>query len=141
MTVEKILQSHRLKNTSCRKYILGELLKKDSALSENEIKGSFPDLFDRVTFYRTLKTLEDKGVIHRIVLHDNTVKYALSHTHKEDQNLHSHFHCEKCDQVFCLHGKTIFEAELPQNFVKNEVFVVIEGTCAHCITAYSFSEF
>lgn len=134
MTAEEILQSHDLKNTSCRKYILSELLRKNSALSENEIKEPFPDLFDRVTFYRTLKTLEDKNIIHKIVLHDNSVKYALTHTHKQDENFHSHFHCGKCDQVLCLHGKAFFEVELPQNFIKNEVFVVIEGTCANCVT-------
>lgn len=134
MTVEEILQSHDLKNTSCRKYILSELLRNNSALSESEIKESSSDLFDRVTFYRTLKTLEDKNVIHKIVLHDNSVKYALSHFHAHDENLHPHFHCGKCDHVLCLQGKTVLDVELPRNFVKNEVFVVIEGTCANCIT-------
>ena len=134
MTAEEILQSHDLKNTSCRKYIVNELLKRNAALSENEIKEPFPDLFDRVTFYRTLKTLEDKNVIHKIVLHDNSVKYALTHNHKKNENLHSHFHCEKCDEVLCLHGKAFFEMDLPKDFIQKEVFVMIEGTCANCVT-------
>lgn len=133
MTVEEILQVHELKNTGCRKYILNELLKSKSALSENEIKESFPDLFDRVTFYRTLKILEEKNVIHRIVLNDNSVKYALSDHLHNDENLHSHFHCEKCDEVLCLHGNTHFEIELPEGFVKHEVYVVVEGLCAQCV--------
>lgn len=132
MTIDEILQSHDLKSTSCRKFIVGELMKSHSALSENEIKEQFPELFDRVTFYRTLKTLEDKNVIHKIVLHDNSVKYAMTHTHRNDENLHSHFHCSKCDEVHCLHGKTIFETELPSGFLSNEVFIVVEGTCAKC---------
>lgn len=132
MTVEDILQQHELKNTSCRKYIVSELLTRNVALSENEIKEPFPNLFDRVTFYRTLKTLEDKNVIHKIVLNDNSVKYALTHSHKKGENLHSHFHCEKCDSVMCLHGKTVFDIELPPNFIKNEIFVVIEGMCDVC---------
>ena len=133
MTVEEILHAYDLKNTGCRKYILGELLGSESALSENELKESYPELFDRVTFYRTLKTLEERGIIHRIVLNDNSVKYALSRHHHEEDQLHSHFHCEKCDEVLCLRGKTRFDAELPQGFIMNEVFVVIEGLCAGCV--------
>ena len=74
ITGEEILNAHDLRNTGCRKFILSELLKNDAALSENELKGPYPVLFDRVTFYRTLKTLEEKGIIHRIVLNDNSVK-------------------------------------------------------------------
>ena len=70
MNAEQILKYHRLKNTGCRKFIITELLQNDSALSENEIKQALPDLFDRVTFYRSLKTLEEYKIIHRIVLHD-----------------------------------------------------------------------
>lgn len=133
--IETILNKHELKNTGCRKFILNELLQSNTALSENEMKASFPDLFDRVTFYRTLKTLEEKNIIHKIILNDNTVKYALTHHQHENEQLHSHFHCEKCDDVLCLHGKTRFEADLPKNFVKKDVFVIIEGLCANCITA------
>lgn len=133
MTVEEILHAHDLKNTGCRKYILGELLKNEAAMSENELKESYPDLFDRVTLYRTLKTLEDRGIIHRIVLNDNSVKYALSRHHHEDDKLHSHFHCEKCDEVLCLEGATQFDTELPKGFVVKDVFVVVEGICADCV--------
>ncbi|WP_298649503.1 transcriptional repressor [uncultured Proteiniphilum sp.] len=132
MTVEEILHAHDLKNTGCRKYILGELLKNEAAMSENELKEFYPDLFDRVTLYRTLKTLEDRGIIHRIVLNDNTVKYALNRHHHDDK-VHSHFHCEKCDEVLCLDGTTQFDAELPKGFVIKDVFVVVEGLCADCV--------
>ena len=132
MTVEEILHKYELKNTGCRKYILSELLDSKSALSESELKESYPDLFDRVTFYRTLKTLEDRGIIHRIVLNDNSVKYALSRPHYGEDHLHSHFHCSKCDEVLCLQGKTQFDVELPQGFIMNQVFVVVDGICASC---------
>ncbi len=102
------------------------------ALSENEIKGKFLDLFDRVTFYRTLITLEESEIIHKIVLNDNLVKYALNKHHHVIGNLHSHFHCNGCDDVICLEGKTKFDVELPVDFVQKEVFVLIEGVCASC---------
>lgn len=134
MTVEEILDTYALKNTSCRKYILSQLLKSDTALSENEIKESFPQLFDRVTFYRTLKTLEEKQVIHKIVLNDNSVKYAFNH-HHEKNSAHSHFHCENCDDVICLHGNIRFEVELPKDFVKKDVYIIVEGLCSNCVHA------
>ena len=131
ISVEDILQRNDLKNTACRKYIVGELLQSRTAMSEQELKGS-SDLFDRVTFYRTLKTLEEHEVIHRIVLNDNTVKYALTRQKQGLAHIHSHFHCERCDEVLCLRGKTRFEAELPEGNRQREVFVVIEGSCASC---------
>ena len=133
ITAEKILHKYGLKGTGCRKFIVSRLLDSEMALSENEIKGNFPDLFDRVTFYRSLITLEESEIIHKIVLNDNSVKYALN-THHHGSNIHSHFHCEECDGVMCLEGKTRFETELPEYFIKHEVFVVIEGLCADCVS-------
>lgn len=132
MTVENILRTHNLKNTSCRKFILSELLDSKTAMTEQEIKTSFPDLFDRVTFYRTLKTLEEVGAIHRIVLQDNTTKYALSRKSFHDHDIHPHFHCEKCDEVFCLPTKIQLYIDLPNGFVQNHVSMVIDGVCAAC---------
>lgn len=132
VTAEKILHKYGLKGTGCRKFIVSRLLESEMALSENDIKGDFPNLFDRVTFYRTLITLEESDIIHKIVLHDNSVKYALNKRHKEVGGMHSHFHCEGCDDVFCLEGKARFEIELPKNFVMQRGLVVIEGLCADC---------
>ncbi len=133
ITAEEILHKRDLKSTACRKFILSGLLESSNAMSETELKGEFPELFDRVTFYRTLKTLEEYEIIHRIVLNDNSVKYALNKYHREDSNLHSHFHCEVCDEVMCLVGKTKFEVELPKDYIKHEVYVVVEGLCADCV--------
>ena len=132
ITAEKLLHKYCLKGTGCRKFIVSRLLVGELALSENEIKEEVPDLFDRVTFYRTLITLEESEIIHKIVLNDNLVKYALNKRHHVIGDLHSHFHCNGCDDVFCLEGKTKFDVELPLGFIQNEVFVVIEGVCASC---------
>lgn len=131
MTAEQILKQHNLKNTGCRKYIINELLKSESALSENEIKHSLPDLFDRITFYRSLKTLEEKEIIHRIILHDATVKYALNKSILENGN-HPHFHCVECDEVICLDAQPATPANLPKGFSLNSTQVLFEGTCPHC---------
>jgi len=131
MDAEQILKHHNLKNTGCRKYILNELLSSDKALSEHEIKHALPDLFDRVTFYRSLKTLEEYNIIHHIILHDSTVKYALN---KEafPQGDHAHFHCVKCDIVTCLDMQLPDAPNLPDGFSVNSVEVLLEGICPDC---------
>ncbi|MFV0390720.1 MAG: Fur family transcriptional regulator [Paludibacteraceae bacterium] len=129
---ESILNENGLKNTGCRKFILSELIKSENALSENEIKTAFPDLFDRVTFYRTLKTLESSGVIHKIVLSDNTVKYAISHNEEREDSIHTHFHCTKCGEVSCLHDSVKVSVKLPEGFSSSEIDVMINGLCAKC---------
>ncbi|WP_029904430.1 Fur family transcriptional regulator [Prevotella sp. 10(H)] len=133
MNAEQILKHHNLKNTGCRKFIINELLTNESALSENEIKKTLPDLFDRVTFYRSLKTLEENNIIHRIVLHDSTVKYAIN---KEAVPVadHAHFHCKKCDSVTCLETQMQMPVSLPAGFSVDSVEVLLEGTCPECIT-------
>ena len=130
MTVENILQRYNLKNTSCRKFILSELLQHCTAMTENELKNSFPGLFDRVTFYHTLKTLKEVGTIHKIVLQDSATKYAISRHSFHEQELHSHFHCHCCDEVFCLQNQVQLQCNLPQGFERKQVSIVIEGVCA-----------
>jgi len=131
MDAEQILKNHHLKNTGCRKFIISELLQTPSALSEHEIKQKLPDLFDRVTFYRSLKILEEKEIIHRIVLHDSTVKYALNQA-AIAENEHAHFHCKKCDSVTCLETEIVTTYNLPKGFSIDSIDVLLEGTCPNC---------
>jgi Fur family ferric uptake transcriptional regulator len=131
MDAEQILKHHNLKNTGCRKFIISELLNSESALSEHEIKQALPDLFDRVTFYRSLKTLEEKDIIHRVILHDSTVKYAINRE-ALPQGDHAHFHCLKCDSVTCLETALPAPSGLPAGFSVDSVDVLLEGTCPEC---------
>ncbi|BES60240.1 transcriptional repressor [Dysgonomonas capnocytophagoides] len=78
MNAEQILKEHGVKKTVCRKCIIDKLIESDdTALTENEIKDAFLDLFDRVTFYRSLKTLEEAKVIHHIVTEQHYSKICL----------------------------------------------------------------
>lgn len=143
MKAEEILRHHDLKNTGCRKHIINELLNSEQALSESEIKTAVSDLFDRVTFYRSLKTLEENKIIHRIMLSDGSVKYALNKTGKSScddtcccdhahRHIHTHFHCRKCDEVLCV--DTILEnsVRIPDGFLVESVQILLEGICPEC---------
>lgn len=131
MAAEQILKLHNLKNTGCRKHIINELLNSESALSENEIKNSLPDIFDRVTFYRSLKTLEENNIIHKIVLDNMSVKYALNRD-SIIMKSHPHFHCIKCDKVLCIDAVIPQKTDLPDGFSIKSATVLLEGTCSGC---------
>lgn len=128
---EEILSSHKLKSTACRKTVLNELLESETAMTEQEIKDVSGNLFDRVTFYRTLRTLEAAGIIHSIILDNNQVKYAISDMHQD--TVHSHFHCIKCNEVQCLNDDAIdVKIALPPGFKTQSLDVMINGICNHC---------
>ena len=133
MTAEQILKKHGIKKTVCRKCILDKLIESDStALTESEITDAFADLFDRVTFYRSLKTLEESKVIHRIVLNNTTVKYALSE-HLVLAKVHPHFHCTICDKVTCLDSSFLDkEVDFPAGYKVESAQILLEGICADC---------
>jgi Fur family ferric uptake transcriptional regulator len=131
MKPQEVLHDHDLKRTACREGILSAMLESGHALSENEIKHELQGSFDRTTFYRSFKTLLDKNIIHKIVVDNQVVKYALDNsvTHK---NKHAHFYCRKCNRVICLDGIPVQEPEIPEGFEANETEVIIKGLCSAC---------
>jgi Fur family ferric uptake transcriptional regulator len=76
----EILNNHNLKRTSCREGIIEVIMTAKQALSENEIRERLVGIYDRTTFYRSFKTLEEHNIIHKIVLDNQLVKYALDNT-------------------------------------------------------------
>lgn len=127
----EILQRHNLKRTSCREGILQTILSSKTALSENEIRGRLIGNYDRTTFYRSFKTLEESKIIHKIVVDNQLVKYAIANTitHKDE---HAHFYCTDCQTVKCLDTVKVSVPSLPDGFSATETEVVIKGTCDHC---------
>jgi len=131
MKIEQILKEYGLKNTGCRKHIIKELMNKGEALSEKDIKDALPDLFDRVTFYRSLKTLEEVGLIHKIVLDNSVVKYALNFDLKSRCE-HPHFHCVDCDKVICMQEQIPQNVQMPGGYNVLSAKLLLEGVCPSC---------
>jgi len=126
----EILHNHNLKRTSCREGIIEVVMTAKQALSENEIREKLTVNYDRTTFYRSFKTLEEYAIIHKIVVDNQLVKYALDNTitHKEE---HVHFYCNECHSVECM-DIPVHKYQLPKGYSYGEIDVVIKGTCAKC---------
>lgn len=103
----------------------------NQALSENEIRERLVGNYDRTTFYRSFKTLVEHHIIHKIVVDNQVVKYALDNqvTHK---SRHAHFYCNTCNTVKCLHNLPVQHYKLPDGYAEEETEVLIKGTCSVC---------
>ncbi len=131
MTAKDLLQTHQLKRTSCREGLLNAFLASKEALSESDLRDQVAGSYDRTTFYRSFKTLLDAGVIHKIVVDNTLVKYALT-TPLTRQHEHVHFFCTCCHTIQCLHSPMTFNLELPMGFHREDVEILIKGTCPTC---------
>ena len=133
----QILSNHKLRNTTIRREMLSLFLASSHALSHSHIESSLVSSFDRVTLYRTLKTFEEKGLIHRIANDTDTIQYALckedchEHDHKHADN-HAHFRCEQCLHTFCLEEVSIPQLPIPKGFEAHEFQLLVVGVCEQC---------
>ena len=130
----QLLKEFSLRSTPSRKAILNIFLKRNLALTHSDIERAIPTDFDRVTVYRTLKTFLDKGLIHKVLDDEGSLKYALCSEacsiagHHHD---HVHFKCTVCGQTSCL-SINIPAISLPPGYKPTEQNLLIQGVCANC---------
>lgn len=130
----RLLKNFKLRSTPTRQEILHLFLNKDYALSHSDIENEIADDLDRVTVYRTLKTFSDKGLIHKVLDDEGSLKYALctqACSSAEHRHEHVHFKCTRCGQTNCLEVD-IPLVKLPKGYKPKEVNLLIQGTCQNC---------
>jgi Fur family ferric uptake transcriptional regulator len=131
MKAQDILHHHKLKRTSCREGILEVVMNADQALSEREIRTRLAGNYDRTTFYRSFKTLVDHRILHKIVVDNQLIKYALDNL-VSHSCAHAHFYCNKCNKVKCMETIPIKKYHLPDGYSDDETEVIIKGICVNC---------
>lgn len=131
MKAVEILSKHNLKRTSCREGILNAVINANQALSENEIRQSLEGNYDRTTFYRSFKILEENKILHKIVVDNQLVKYALD-IRESNIEEHAHFFCEKCNSVKCMKNVPVKKYDLPDGYFYYQTEVLIKGLCSEC---------
>lgn len=133
-SLENRLRNKEIRPTAMRLLVLEFLWKQTSAISLTDLENAF-ERSDRITLYRTLKTFQEKGVVHSIDDGTGAPKYALCEEgcacdFKRD--MHVHFHCHICNETYCLPMYKIPSIELPRNFLPEEANLVVKGICAKC---------
>ncbi len=131
----QILEEKELKKTPIRLDVLEALINSTSALSQHEIEAKFNNSLDRITLYRTLKSFEEKGVVHRIYNSFGEAKYALCQDNCEEHahtDHHLHFNCLHCKRTFCINEVHIPAFSLPHGLVAVQYNFSVEGVCEKC---------
>lgn len=131
--IEEIFKIKDVKPTAVRIVVLRYLLEQKKAQSLKDIEVGL-DQSDRSSIFRTLKTFEDKKLIHSIEDGTGSMKYALCEEgcECEPQDQHIHFHCVKCGETYCLTKSKIPQTQIPTGFKASSASMVYKGTCANC---------
>ncbi|MBB6609703.1 transcriptional repressor [Pontibacter sp. Tf4] len=133
--LDRLLQEKHIRPTAMRLLVLDFLKSQRAAVSLNDLETAF-HRSDRITLYRTLKTFEEKGLVHPIADGTGSVKFALCAGDCQTENhqdLHVHFHCSKCAETYCLPTTRIPEVSIPTDFAAEEVSLIVKGICGSCI--------
>ncbi|NEU06957.1 transcriptional repressor [Flavihumibacter sp. R14] len=132
--LEQLLEAKNINPTAMRLLVLDFLLQQSATISLTDLeKGMHPA--DRITLYRTLKTFQEKGLVHSIDDGSGSVKYALCQSECDDHHhhdLHVHFYCHNCKETFCLEKSVIPVVNLPAQFLAEEMSFLVKGVCDTC---------
>ena len=132
--VLSILKANKLRVTPVRRDLLTIFIESNTALSNQDIEDRLQDA-DRITLYRTLKSFQEKGIIHRAFDGTDTTRYAVCsdgcsvHAHHDE---HLHFHCSTCDNTFCVDEIKIPKLQMPKGFTAHKTNIVVDGVCENC---------
>lgn len=134
--LEEMLSAKGISPTAMRILVLEFLRQQSAAVSLPYLENNFQHS-DRTTLYRTLKTFEEKGLIHTIQDGTEATKYALcaeSCKAGSHYDLHLHFYCYNCNQTYCLPKHQVPEISLPRNYQLKELNLIAKGICETCST-------
>ena len=132
--IDTFLKQKQVRPTAMRILTFKYLEQQQVATSLTDIEQAF-DKFERTTLYRTLKTFEEHGVVHKIDDGSGVNKFALCEENcncEVDTDLHLHFHCNKCGETVCLTNHKIPHINLPEGYLAEDVNLVVKGTCEKC---------
>lgn len=134
--IEDMLRRAGLRRTRQRARILEVLSDSGRPVSREEIAqamGSAPP--NKVTIYRVLERLAEKGLVHRAFVRERTWYFELA-DRCTDEQCHPHFTCTDCGDMHCLPETSLPLAKSPRaGFVISHQRVQLEGLCPKCSAA------
>ncbi|WP_034888688.1 Fur family transcriptional regulator [Gillisia sp. Hel_I_29] len=132
--IVKKLESKGIRPTAMRLMTYKRLAQLKVAISLGELEKNF-ERSERSTLFRTMKTFEEKGIVHQIEDGTGIIKYALCEEDCECEvgnDLHLHFHCNNCNETVCLTENKIPHINLPDGYITEDINLVVKGICERC---------
>ena len=133
--ISQTLTRHALRPTPTRRAVLQAFSGKPYALTGAEIEQEIGPGTDRITLYRTLRSFEQQGLLHRVADETDVVRYAacsIECSPGAHFDNHVHFKCEVCQRTFCLSQVAIPAVTLPGRFAAQRRDYLLWGTCGQC---------
>lgn len=137
----KILENKGVRPTAMRLLVYQLMSNKTQARSLGELERDFKTS-ERSTLYRTIKTFEEKGLVHAIEDGTGVLKYALCKDRvasNDGSDLHLHFRCNTCEETVCLTDYKIPQINLPEGYISEDVNFMVKGICEKCNSAKKIS--
>ncbi len=128
-----LLAQREIQPTAIRLLILQAMMRADRSVSLLDLENML-DTVDKSTIFRTITLFLSHHLIHSIDDGTGSFKYAVcsSNCSCEVNDLHTHFHCERCNKTFCFTNIPTPIVNLPDGFTLNSINYVLKGLCPEC---------
>jgi Fur family ferric uptake transcriptional regulator len=129
----ELLASHGGRATRTRIAVVEALSAGGQPLTHDEIGAALAAAgvaHDRVTLYRVLDWLVERGLARRVAGENRAGRFELA---SADGHCHAHFHCARCGQVICIEDMSpALSTPLPPGFQLDHAELVLHGACPAC---------
>ncbi|NML64215.1 hypothetical protein HHL22_03255 [Hymenobacter sp. RP-2-7] len=136
--IAQTLRAHALRLTPSRRAVLEVLVAAPFALSGTEVEQQAPTSLDRATLFRTLRLLEQKHLIHRVVDYTETVRFAAAPALRAASpplgppTEHVHLKCLVCQHLYCLPHVPVPAVPEAGGYHVTRRDCLLSGICERC---------
>ena len=141
--IGRLLRDAGLRRTPVRVAVLDRVTAARQPVGAAEIIRGLGSEVDPVTVYRTLNTLSEHRLVHRVRGEDGAWRYAVTGAEagggdaERRDHPHAHFVCDSCGTVECLEQLPLPEGLVPpktlgRRYDVSHAELVVHGTCPKC---------
>lgn len=129
----ELLTQRKIQPTAIRILVLQAMMQANRTVSLLDLE-TILDTVDKSSIFRTITLFLSQHLAHSIDDGTGSLKYAVcGETCSCDvEDLHTHFHCEKCNKTFCLKNIPTPVVSMPKGFTLSSINYVLKGLCADC---------
>ena len=131
----ELLRSRRIRVTSKKLAILGEITESSRPLNASELYERIASRapIDLATIYRTLNLLREHRLVREITDATGTQFYEIA---DHLNPVHPHFKCTRCRLISCLPslkgGEAAFMSSFAGNWEIHDIAITLSGICGNC---------
>ena len=128
-----LLKQREIQPTAIRLLILQAMMRADRSVSLLDLENIL-DTVDKSTLFRTITLFLAHHLIQTLADGTGSINYAVcsSNCSCEVNDLHTHFHCERCNKTFCFSNIPTPIVNLPEGFTLSSINYVLKGLCPEC---------